>query len=194
MSGVDHPAIRGQASAARLPRIRAPGHSPPVPDPSPPYALLQAAAARVRALQPSTPIHERIQACRAAARGFAGEGAFGSAEAFLEQALPWARLLPAADEAVLLLCEMAEAAAASAEPVAGLPKPSAPQRLRARQRAVAHAAEAALLAPQVACPGWEVAVLLRVSALMQRCGRGDEAVALQARAARLRDACVDTTF
>lgn len=159
--------------------------------PHSPYPELQAAVQRLRALDAGAPIHQRLQLCREAAQGFAAEGAFGSAEAFLEQALPWARLLPAADAGVELLCELAEVAAASAEPHAGTPTPPAARRRQARGRALGYAAEAAVLAQRVACPAWEVSVLLRVSALLGRCGRGDEAVALQARAVKLMGAATE---
>lgn len=117
------------------------------------------------------------------ARAWADEAAFGTAEAHLEQALRWSTLLPAVDTQVDLLCQAAEMAAVSAERATR--ENDKPGCRAARRRALAHAFEAARLSEQVACPGWEVVVLLRISDVLDRCGRRDDAAALQTRAVRM---------
>lgn len=117
------------------------------------------------------------------ARAWADEAAFGTAEAHLEEALRWSALLPGVDAQVDLLCQAAEMAAVSAEREARNGNKTGWRA--ARRRALAHAAEAAQLCEQVACPGWEVVVLLRISDVFDRFGKRDDAAALQTRAVRM---------
>lgn len=126
--------------------------------------------------------HELHEAWFEAARGWVELGAYGAAEAHFEQALRWAQVLGAADPAVDVMCEVAELNAVHGERREREQRGAGRDPLR---RARAYAKEAARLAAGVACPEWEVKVLLRVSDVLDRCGRHEEALELQVRAVRL---------
>lgn len=114
-----------------------------------------------------------------AARGWVEIGACSAAEAHYEQSLRWSRLLGGIDATVEVMCEAAELNAVHGE---RLEREEAGSGRGERRRARAYAQQAAELAAQVADPTWEIAVLLRVSDVLDRCGRRDEALALQVRA------------
>jgi tetratricopeptide (TPR) repeat protein len=126
--------------------------------------------------------HELYEAWLEAARGWVEMGAYGAAEAHFEQALRWSHLLGAADATVQLLCEVAELNAVHAERREREQRGAGRSEMR---RARAYAQEAARRAGDVADPAWEVTVLLRVSDVLDRCGRHNEALELQVRAVRL---------
>ena len=108
--------------------------------------------------------------------------ALGAAESCLERALAWARTLGAMDQAVEILCLLAETSCAMAElPRRGDARHGHAALERTRDRAF----EAAALAARVSDPQWEIKVLLRISDVLDRCGDHDDAVALQARAMRM---------
>jgi hypothetical protein len=136
------------------------------------YGRVRQAMQRVRACHGGTPLHEHVDALAACARLFAAERACSSAEAYFEQALRLAAGLPAVDAEVELLCECAEIVAWSAEHERQRPRP---QRNAARARALALAERAAALAPRLTCASVELRVLARLSALLWRCGRGEDA-------------------
>ncbi len=137
---------------------------------------LSDAQSRLVAARSAGRTHEVIDALTALARCWAGEQAWGTAEAHLEEALRWAWLAGGCDARVALHCEAAEMAALDAE------RSAERNKAGARRRALTHAGEAARLSEHVACPAWEVVVLLRASDVFDRCGERDEAVALQTRA------------
>lgn len=143
------------------------------------YALIRAAVAQARGLAPDAPLHERVALYAHCARLFAEQGAASSAEAYFEQALVWADWLAAVDSSVELLCEMAEAVADAARHQRDQPRE---KRNAARRRALAYADRAAELAPRLACPAVEARVLCRISNLLERCGRSEDARALRVRA------------
>lgn len=152
---------------------------------------LQTALRVLQTLQGGGRPHERLHAHVEVARAYAGEAAWASAEAHLERAMASGLALPAVDARVDLACELAEMACRSAE--SSEPAESADRAERgassrgstARRRARGHAAEAARLAAHVACPSWEIKVLLRISDVFDRLGNHDEAAELQGRAMRL---------
>jgi tetratricopeptide (TPR) repeat protein len=122
------------------------------------------------------------------ARCYRGIGALQSAESGFELALRWSRLTGATDGPVELLCELAETAVALAEQstTSGMSARSDAAAVRAaRERARDHAFEAAVLAPRVADPRFEAQVLMRVGAVLRRCGDHDDAQAMQTRAQHL---------
>jgi tetratricopeptide (TPR) repeat protein len=112
------------------------------------------------------------QALAQVARCYRGVGLLDAADAYLQQALRWARPLGAADQLVELLCERAELALARA----------GDDDTSAREQAREHACEAARLARQTSDPSWEVAVLMRTSDVLDELGEHDKALALQCRA------------
>lgn len=105
-----------------------------------------------------------------------------SAEIYLDEALRWARVTGLTDPIVDLLCELCEVCAAQieADDLDGAYAGSA-----ACERMREHAFEASTLANRVADGGWEAKVLMRISAVLERCGDRDDAVLLQTRALRL---------
>ena len=105
-----------------------------------------------------------------------------SAESHYEEALRWARSGGSTDQVVDLLCNLCETAAAVAE---GLETQQPGRGRAARERARDHVFEATTLVGQVADPGWEASVLLRISDVLDRCGDHDDAAQLQVRALRL---------
>ena len=118
------------------------------------------------------------------ARSLKALGAFPAAEGYLLQARRWAALLPGRDAMIDLECELAEVACARAEAALALGDDRTSLR-RARERARAHALEAASLAGQCSDGQWEVKVLLRISEVLDRCGDHDDAATLQNRAISL---------
>lgn len=149
---------------------------------------LQTALRALQTLQGGGRPHERLHAHVEVARAYAGEAAWASAEAHLERALASGLALPAVDARVDLACELAELACRSAESAERAERAESAQRgsgSAARRRARGHAAEAASLAAHVACPAWEIKVLLRISDVFDRLGNHDEAAELQSRAMRL---------
>jgi hypothetical protein len=108
-------------------------------------------------------------------------GATAHAEWYLQQGLRWARTFDGADLAIDLLCELAELAAQQArqeEPGEEGHRRAHAARERARDRCF----EASGLASRAADAQREVAVLLRVSDVLEGCGDHDDAIALQCRA------------
>ncbi len=149
---------------------------------------LQTALRALQTLQGGGRPHERLHAHVEVARAYAGEAAWASAEAHLERALASGLAVPAVDARVDLACELAELACRSAESAECAERAESAQRgsgSAARRRARGHAAEAASLAAHVACPAWEIKVLLRISDVFDRLGNHDEAAELQSRAMRL---------
>lgn len=144
-------------------------------------ALCHASAALDAAELSGRPF-EMSQALASVARSYRGLNALPRAEAALAGALRWARLGGSADAVVELLCDLSETAAALAETLDAC---RAGSGHTARERARDHAFEATTLAGRVADPAWEIKVLLRVSALLARCGDSDDAMRLQTRALRL---------
>jgi tetratricopeptide (TPR) repeat protein len=116
------------------------------------------------------------------ARCYRALQALGPAETYLERALAWARTLGAADQAVEILCLLAETSCSLAE----LYQQDDSRRSHAAlERTRDWAFEATGLAGHVADPQWEIKVLLRISDVLDRCGDHDDAVQLQSRAMRL---------
>ena len=98
------------------------------------------------------------------------------------QALGWARILGAMDQAVEIMCLLAETRCSLAE----LHCANDPRRHHAAlERTRDSVFEAAAAAAHVADPQWEIKVLLRVSEVLDRCGDHDDAVELQSRAMRM---------
>lgn len=144
-------------------------------------ALREAAVALDIAEQHAVPI-EMCLALAQMARCYRALQAPQPAEWYLQEAYRWACVLGAADQAVELLCLLAEAACAVAEKHLHDDRPRCRQALeRARDRAF----EVGKLAERVADPQWEIKVLLRASDVLDRCGDHDDAVQLQSRAMRL---------
>lgn len=141
-------------------------------------ALCEAAAALDRAERQAQPLPMSL-ALTQVARCLRALQAPGPAESYLERALAWARLLGAADAAVDILCLLAETSCAIAERSA---IDGTTQRHAALERTRDRAFEAVALAGHVADAQWEVAVLLRISDVLDRCGDHDDAVQLQSRA------------
>lgn len=138
-----------------------------------------------RALDVAERYQHPLEMCLAlsqVARCYRALQAHEAAEACLGQALRWAHTLGAVDQAVEILCLLAEAGCALAEQAGGADSRDAHAALeRTRDRAF----EAAGLAARVADPQWEIKVLLRISDVLDRCGDHDDAVELQSRAMRL---------
>jgi hypothetical protein len=145
--------------------------------------------ARLHTAQLAGQPHALYAAWLEAARGWVEIGASAAAEAHYEQSLRWSQLLGGIDATVEVMCEMAELGAVHGE---RLEREQAGSGRGERRRARAYAQQAARLAQQVADPTWEIAVLLRVSDVLDRCGRPDEALALQVRAVQLKAAASAT--
>lgn len=141
--------------------------------------------ARLHTAQLAGQPHELYAAWLEAARGWVDVGAYAAAEAHYEQALRWSGLLGGADATVELMCEVAELNAVHGD---RREREEAGAGRGERRRARGYAMEAAKRAEQVSDASWEIAVLLRVSDVLDRCGRRDEALALQVRAVRLKAA------
>ena len=144
-------------------------------------ALREAAAALDLAERHLQPL-EMCLALAQMARCYRALQALGPAELTLERALGWARLLGADDQAVDILCLLAETCCAVAELHA---TDDSRRSHAALERTRDWAFEAAGLAAHVTDPQWEIKVLLRVSDVLDRCGDHDDAVELQSRAVRL---------
>jgi tetratricopeptide (TPR) repeat protein len=116
------------------------------------------------------------------ARCYRALEAFGPAEGCLQQALGWAHVLGAMDQAVEILCLLAETRCSIAETLADDDPARSHAALERTRDAVF---EAAGVVGSVADPAWEIKVLLRISDVLDRCGDHDDAVELQSRAMRL---------
>ena len=143
-------------------------------------ALRESAAALNVAKRYHQPL-EMSLALAQMARCYRALQAPGPARLCLERALAWARTLGAADQAVEVLCLLAETHCAAAE----LSARHDGRRDEALERARDSAFEAERLCAHVADPHWEIKVLLRISDVLDRCGDHDDAVELQSRAMRL---------
>jgi len=106
-------------------------------------------------------------------------GAGAHAEWYLLQALRWARMLAGADLVIELLCELAEIAAQQARQN---DDEGSRRTYAARDRARDRCFEVSSLVGRAADEQREVAVLLRVSDVLDDCGDHDDALALQCRA------------
>jgi len=144
-------------------------------------ALRDAAAALDQAELYHQPL-EMSLALAQMARCYRALQALGPAELVLERALAWARILGAADQAVEILCLLAETSCSVAE----LHAQDDSRRCHAAlERTRDWAFEATGMAVHVTDPQWEIKVLLRISDVLDRCGDHDDAVELQSRAMRL---------
>ena len=123
------------------------------------------------------------------ARCLALQHAYPEAEAYLGQALHWARQMPqAADLGADLLCALAEVACNEADLIeaqADDSRASRSRRVQARARAGNWAHQAAEVARHTSDPQWEVALLLRASDVLSRGGDLDDAAQMQTRAQTL---------
>ncbi|MCU0922566.1 MAG: hypothetical protein MUF08_14040 [Burkholderiaceae bacterium] len=149
---------------------------------SPARSALRAAAAALDLAERYQQPLEMSLALAQMARCYRALQALGPAESYLERALAWARTLGAADQAVEILCLLAETSCALAE-LHG--QDDSRRSHAALERTRDWAFEATGLAAHVADPQWEIKVLLRVSDVLDRCGDHDDAVELQSRAMRL---------
>jgi hypothetical protein len=151
-------------------------------------------------LLPSSPAHELLaQATRAldaaeqrnqpatlalslaqVGRCYRGLGELASAEWYLQKGLRWARTLGAPDACIELLCDLAEVAVLLAEA-----QQDEEEARVMREHARDHGFEATQLAHHAADPEWEMAVLLRVSEVLDRCGDHEDSIALQCRVLNL---------
>ena len=144
-------------------------------------ALRDAAAALDQAELYQQPL-EMSLALAQMARCYRALQALGPAELVLERALAWARVLGAADQAVEILCLLAETSCSVAELHA---QDDSRRSHAALERTRDWAFEATSMAVHVTDPQWEIKVLLRISDVLDRCGDHDDAVELQSRAMRL---------
>jgi tetratricopeptide (TPR) repeat protein len=143
---------------------------------------LRHAVAQLDAAETRSQPFEMSQALAGVARCYRALHALTSAEAAFAAALRWAHHAGSRDQAVDLMCELAETAALHLR-VGDDPFESDGRVAHAaRERARDHAFEAARLAGQVADPGWEVQVLLRASRVLESCGDHGDALRLQQRA------------
>ena len=145
-------------------------------------ALRQAAAALDLAERYQQPL-EMSLALAQMARCYRALQALGPAELYLERALAWARTLGAADQAVEILCLLAETSCSIGRTACARTIRGAATR-RWNARATGPSKPPAWLA-HVTDPQWEIKVLLRISDVLDRCGDHDDAVELQSRAMRL---------
>jgi len=144
-------------------------------------ALRDAAAALDLAERYQQPL-EMSLALAQMARCYRALQALQPAALYLERALGWARMLGAADQAVEILCLLAETSCSTAELYV---RDDSRRSHAALERTRDWAFEATSLATHVADPQWEIKVLLRISDVLDRCGDHDDAVELQSRAMRL---------
>ena len=145
------------------------------------HDALREAAAALRVAQRHHQPLEMSLALAQLARCYRALQAPEPARLCLERALAWARTLGAADQAVEILCLLAENGCAVIEAQAHDGFDYQPALERTRDWAF----EAERLAVRVADPQWEIKVLLRISDVLDRCGDHDDAVELQSRAMRL---------
>lgn len=143
---------------------------------------LRRAAAALDAAEAGGQAHAVSLALAQMAACYRSVRAMASAESYYEASLRWARSAGSTDQVVDLLCDLCETAAAVAE---ALESRQPGHGRSARERARDHAFEATTRVGQVADPGWEAKVLLRVSDVLDRCGDHDDAALLQVRALRL---------
>ncbi len=143
---------------------------------------LREAAAALRVAQRHPQALEMSLVLAQMARCYRALQALGPARLCLERALAWAQTLGAVDQAVEVLCLLAETSCAAAELRT---RDGLRSRDEALDRARDWAFEAERLAARVADPHWEIKVLLRISDVLDRCGDHDDAVELQSRAMRL---------
>jgi hypothetical protein len=144
-------------------------------------ALRDAAAALDLAERYQQPL-EMSLALAQMARCYRALQAQRPAALYLERALGWARMLGAADQAVEVLCLLAETHCSMAELHA---QDGSRRSHAALERTRDWASEATSMSAHVADPQWEIKVLLRISDVLDRCGDHDDAVELQSRAMRL---------
>ena len=143
---------------------------------------LQAASAELLRCRSGASPYETFAALSNLAHCYAEQGSLATAEAYLDEALTWSRVLGSQDAQVDLLCQLAELAYRAAELDEKVNDKVAAQ---ARARACGHALAASALAPKVADPSWEIKVLLRASDVLESCGQRVEAIELQIRAVQL---------
>ncbi len=144
-------------------------------------ALRDAAAALDLAERYQQPL-EMSLALAQMARCYRALQALRPAALYLERALGWAHMLGAADQAVEVLCLLAETSCSMAELHV---RDDSRRSHAALERTRDWAFEATSLATHVSDPQWEIKVLLRISDVLDRCGDHDDAVELQSRAMRL---------
>lgn len=126
------------------------------------------------------------QALARVARCYLELDAPAPAEACFERAVSWARLGGTHDHVVELLCELADASAHVAERHDDERRGAGHA---ARERARDHAFEASVLAASVSDASCEAHLLLRVCAVLERCGDRADALQLQVRALDLMAEC-----
>ena len=143
---------------------------------------LQAASAELLRCRSGASPYETFAALSDLAHCYAEQGSLATAEAYLDEALTWSRVLGSQDAQVDLLCQLAELATRAAELDEKVSNKAA---FEARARACGHALAASALAPKVADPSWEIKVLLRASDVLESCGQRVEAIELQIRAVQL---------
>ena len=141
---------------------------------------LQAASAELLRCRSGASPYETYAALSDLAHCYAQQGSLATAEAYLDEALTWSRVLGSQDAQVDLLCQLAELANRAAEL-----DEQVNSAAQARARACGHALAASALAPNVADPSWEIKVLLRASDVLESCGQRVEAIELQIRAVQL---------
>jgi tetratricopeptide (TPR) repeat protein len=144
-------------------------------------ALREAAAALDIAERYRQPL-EMSLALAQMARCYRALQAYGPAEWYLQQALTWARTLGAIDQAVEILCLLAETSCTLAELLA---RDDHRRSHAALERTRDSIFEVTRVVAHVADPEWEIKVLLRISDVLDRCGDHDDAARLQSRAMRL---------
>jgi len=148
-------------------------------------ALTSATLALSRAEQGCSVV-SRSLALAQLGRCYRGLGEVATAQCYLEQALHWAVASQLTDLRVDLLCDLAHTAAQHADLLC-LSQPERPALARAaRAQAHSYAFDATVLATRVSDSGWEAAVLLRISEVLDRCGDHEGAAKLQTRAWRLK--------
>lgn len=143
---------------------------------------LQSASAELLRCRSGASPYETFAALSDLAHCYAEQGSLTTAEAYLDEALTWSRVLGSQDAQVDLLCQLAELATRAAQVDEKVNQSGA---RKARARACGHALAASALAPHVADPGWEIKVLLRASDVLESCGQRVEAIELQIRAVQL---------
>lgn len=142
-------------------------------------ALRSAVAALDAAERDASPLL-RCETLAHVGRCYRAIGAAAPAAWYLQHSLRLACELAHRDVVVDLLCELAELATEQAEHAICAEDDRAAHA--ARDRARDHGFEAARVAERASDAQWEVAVLLRVSEVLERCGDRDDAIGLQCRA------------
>jgi hypothetical protein len=152
---------------------------PPGPDASRDHQTLRTALASLTLAQAAGRPWALAEAHREAALAYRRLDAVPSALSLFQQALQWARLTGATDQALDIQCDLVETLAQQAE-AQELEQPGSGQAPRAQARDLVF--EASRQAARVADPRWEVTVLLRLSDVLDRFGDRDDATSLQVRA------------